>query len=95
MMTNLVKRGYKSKETLGVTLWEYEMEMVAEWKVDEERLSLHRDLLATFMNFGGMGLKKPVTAKELMYLHTIDNIDNDELNTLTKAKELIKYIASN
>ena len=95
MMLHLVKRGYKAKETRGVLLKDYEMEMIADWQVKEEQLALHRDMIATIINFGGMGVKDMVKATDIMELPYIDNINSDDLNTVSKAKELIKHIASN
>lgn len=95
MLVNLVKCGLTLQEARRTTFLDYQMLMVAKWIEDETELSKHRDIIATIINFGGMGNSKPISAKELMPLTIIDNLDNDEINTISKAKELIKYIASN
>ena len=94
MLVNLVNCGLTLQEARGTTLLDYQMLMTAKWIRDETDLSKHRDVIATIMNFGGMGLEESVSAKELMPLTIIDNLDNDEINTKSKAMELIKYIAN-
>lgn len=95
MIVDLVRSGLSVKEARGTTFCDYEIYMMADWMRQEEKLALHRDVLATFMNFGGMGLEKPISGQELIPLPITDNINSDEINTMTKAKELLKYIASN
>lgn len=95
MIMNLLNCGYTLQDARRTTYADYELIMIAKWHKDEEKLALHRDLLATIMNFGGMGIDKPISGRDLIPLTLIDNIYSDEVNTMTKAKELLKYIASN
>lgn len=94
MIMQLVNCGLTLREARSTTIDDYELLMIAKWIRDENELSKHRSVLATIMNFGGMGLDKPITAQELMPLTLIDDVYSDKINTRLKAMELIKYIAN-
>lgn len=83
------------EEAWGTSLKKYEYYVYADLLANEERLSLHRDLIATIINFGGMGVEKAVSGKELIPLPFTDRTSETRITSRKQAFKLLNNIAYN
>lgn len=82
--------GLKPAEVNVLTLREFAQMQAGYLRREEKITNLARNLMATVINFGGLGTKTPVTATQIWPLNLDKEGQKRMITTLQQAMELLK-----
>lgn len=85
----MLKAGYKLHEVEVMTLKDVLLVMQAERQKQEEKWDIARHLMATVMNFSGIGTRDPVSPLDIMAL-AMD--EEDRITPITSIEEALELI---